>query len=120
MHLYIVVYYFCDCKELYSRREKFWDLVSNYYENELEPELQNQPEKLLVNSLLGTTHIYNNLLIHLSFYNIKVTCKIVIFFIHFDCHLIFIQEVAVGERIAYWIRTPPVPSSRPDWYGTFH
>ena len=28
------------------------------------------------------------------------------------------QEVAVGERIAYWIRTPQVPGSRPGWYGT--
>ena len=30
------------------------------------------------------------------------------------------KEVAVGERIAYWIRTPQVPGSRPDWYGTFY
>ena len=29
-------------------------------------------------------------------------------------------EVAVGERIAYWIRTPQVPGSRPGWYGTFY
>ena len=25
----------------------------------------------------------------------------------------------MGERIAYWIRTPQVPGSRPGWYGTF-
>ena len=30
------------------------------------------------------------------------------------------KEVAVGERIAYWIRTPQVPGSRPGWYGTFY
>ena len=30
------------------------------------------------------------------------------------------EEVAVGERIAYWIRTPQVPGSRPGWYGTFY
>ena len=30
------------------------------------------------------------------------------------------QEVAVGERIAYWIRTPQVPGSRPGRYGTFY
>ena len=29
-------------------------------------------------------------------------------------------KVAVGERIAYWIRTPQVPGSRPGWYGTFY
>ena len=29
-------------------------------------------------------------------------------------------SVAVGERIAYWIRTPQVPGSRPGWYGTFY
>ena len=33
---------------------------------------------------------------------------------------IFKKEVAVGERIAYWIRTPQVPGSRPGWYGTFY
>ena len=33
---------------------------------------------------------------------------------------IYIKEVAVGERIAYWIRTPQVPGSRPGWYGTFY
>ena len=26
----------------------------------------------------------------------------------------------MGERIAYWIRTPQVPGSRPGWYGTFY
>ena len=26
----------------------------------------------------------------------------------------------MGERIAWWIRTPQVPSSRPSWYGTFN
>ena len=31
-----------------------------------------------------------------------------------------VYQVAVGERIAYWIRTPQVPSSRPGWYGTFY
>ena len=31
-----------------------------------------------------------------------------------------LQEVAVGERIVYWIRTPQVPGSRPGWYGTFY
>ena len=31
-----------------------------------------------------------------------------------------IEEVAVGELIAYWIRTPQVPGSRPGWYGTFY
>ena len=31
-----------------------------------------------------------------------------------------LQEVAAGERIAYWIRTPQVPGSRPGWYGTFY
>ena len=30
------------------------------------------------------------------------------------------EEVAVGERIAYWIRTPQVPGSRPGRYGTFY
>ena len=30
------------------------------------------------------------------------------------------KEVAVGERIAYWIRTPQIPGSRPGWYGTFY
>ena len=30
------------------------------------------------------------------------------------------KEVAVGERIACWIRTPQVPGSRPGWYGTFY
>ena len=30
------------------------------------------------------------------------------------------KEVAVGERISYWIRTPQVPGSRPGWYGTFY
>ena len=30
------------------------------------------------------------------------------------------EEVAVGERIAYWVRTPQVPGSRPGWYGTFY
>ena len=30
------------------------------------------------------------------------------------------KEVAVGERIAYWICTPQVPGSRPGWYGTFY
>ena len=30
------------------------------------------------------------------------------------------MEVAVGERIAYWIRTPQVPGSRPGWYSTFY
>ena len=30
------------------------------------------------------------------------------------------KEVAVGERIAYWIRTPQVTGSRPGWYGTFY
>ena len=30
------------------------------------------------------------------------------------------EEVAVGERIAYWIRTPQVPGSGPGWYGTFY
>ena len=34
--------------------------------------------------------------------------------------LLLWEEVAVGERIAYWIRTPQVPGSRPGWYGTFH
>ena len=34
--------------------------------------------------------------------------------------LLLYQEVAVGERIAYWIRTPQVPGSRPGWYGTFY
>ena len=29
-------------------------------------------------------------------------------------------NLAVGERIAYWIRTPQVPGSRPGWYGTFY
>ena len=32
----------------------------------------------------------------------------------------FLKEVAVGERIAYWIRTPQVPGSRPGWNGTFY
>ena len=32
----------------------------------------------------------------------------------------YVREVAVGERIAYWIRTPQVPGSRPGWYGTFY
>ena len=32
----------------------------------------------------------------------------------------YIEEVAVGERISYWIRTPQVPGSRPGWYGTFY
>ena len=27
----------------------------------------------------------------------------------------WIEEVAVGERIALWIRTPQVPGSRPGW-----
>ena len=31
-----------------------------------------------------------------------------------------LEEVAVGERIAYWIRTPQVPGSRPGWYCTFY
>ena len=35
-------------------------------------------------------------------------------------YLFPVQEVAVGERIAYWIRTPHVPGSRPGWYGTFY
>ena len=48
-----VVHYFCDCRELYVRREKFWNLVSNNYEIELELELHNQPDELFVNSLLG-------------------------------------------------------------------
>ena len=26
----------------------------------------------------------------------------------------------MGEQIAYWIRTPQVPGSRPGWYGTFY
>ena len=29
-------------------------------------------------------------------------------------------EVAVGEQIAHWIRTPQVPGSRLGWYGTFY
>ena len=31
-----------------------------------------------------------------------------------------LKEVTVGEQIAYWIRTPQVPGSRPGWYGTFY
>ena len=26
----------------------------------------------------------------------------------------------MDERIAYWIRTPQIPGSRPGWYGTFY
>ena len=48
-----VVHYFCDCGELYARREKFWDLISNNYKIELELELHNQPDEYFVNSLLG-------------------------------------------------------------------
>ena len=42
----------------------------------------------------------------------------VMFILHI--YSVFTQEVAVGERIAYWIRTPQVPGSRPGWYGTFY
>ena len=44
----IAVHYFCECRELYPRREKFWDLVSNNYEIELELELHNQPDEIFV------------------------------------------------------------------------
>ena len=46
------------------------------------------------------------------------------------CHVLIVKisrkqtkrktEAAVVERIAYWIRTPQVPGSRPSWYGTFY
>ena len=57
-----------------------------------------------------------------SFQQFNVMCLI---YSQTVCSFISLSEyhfspVAVGERIAYWIRTPQVPGSRPGWYGTFY
>ena len=46
---YFCVHYCCTLlRELYARRENFWDLLTNNYEIELDLELHNQLDELFV------------------------------------------------------------------------